>query len=234
MRNDYEIRGDVTVIYLKRRSGESIETIIDTDDLEKLLKIDCAWYAKVTRNPGVYYVFSGKWACGGKREYLHRVITNAPIGLVVDHLNHDTLNNRKVNLKVVTNQENVARQIKREKTPYSNGDVYWHKRDKRWIARIYEEKKRKWIGSFRVKQDAEAALREHIQNFNNLNVRFIGGVLVNKEKIATIDLNDKSKMYFIKNGKLIPHDLPEYGETMVITMGGQVDRLETKTKRKIE
>lgn len=50
---------------------------------------------------------------------------------------------------------------------------------------------------------------------------------------AEIDLMDNKKMYVVKDGKLIEHDLPEYGETLVITLGGKVDRLETKTKRKI-
>ncbi|WP_404826309.1 XtrA/YqaO family protein [Priestia flexa] len=50
---------------------------------------------------------------------------------------------------------------------------------------------------------------------------------------AEIDLMDNKKMYVVKDGQLIEHDLPEYGETLVITLGGKVDRLETKTKRKI-
>ncbi len=40
-------------------------------------------------------------------------------------------------------------------------------------------------------------------------------------------------MYVVKDGQLIPHEPPDYGETVVITMGGKVDRLETTQKRKI-
>lgn len=59
-------------------------------------------------------------------------------------------------------------------------------------------------------------------------------VSVNTEKmIAEIDLMDNKKMYVVKDGQLIEHDLPDYGETLVITLGGKVDRLETKTKRKV-
>lgn len=57
---------------------------------------------------------------------------------------------------------------------------------------------------------------------------------VNTEKmIAEIDLMNNKKMYVVKDGQLIEHDLPDYGETLVITLGGKVDRLETKTKRKV-
>ncbi|GGE47841.1 hypothetical protein GCM10011391_28240 [Pullulanibacillus camelliae] len=51
---------------------------------------------------------------------------------------------------------------------------------------------------------------------------------------ATIDLMDSKKLYVVKDGRLIKHELPEYGETVVIiTMGGQVDRIETTIKRKL-
>jgi hypothetical protein len=59
-------------------------------------------------------------------------------------------------------------------------------------------------------------------------------VAVNTEKMtAEIDLMNNKKMYVVKDGILIEHDLPEYGETVVITLGGKVDRLETTVKRKI-
>jgi len=59
-------------------------------------------------------------------------------------------------------------------------------------------------------------------------------VNVNIEKMtAEINLMENKKMYVVKDGKLIEHDLPEYGETVVITLGGKVDRLETTVKRKV-
>ena len=51
--------------------------------------------------------------------------------------------------------------------------------------------------------------------------------------IVKIDLMDNKKMYIVKDCQLIEHDLPDYGETLVITIGGKVDRIETKTKRKV-
>lgn len=50
---------------------------------------------------------------------------------------------------------------------------------------------------------------------------------------AEVDLMNDKKMYVVKDGKLIEHDLPDYGETVIITLGGKVDRLETTVKRKI-
>jgi hypothetical protein len=45
----------------------------------------------------------------GKTTYLHRLITKAPKGMDVDHINGDGLDNRRCNLRVVThavNQQN--------------------------------------------------------------------------------------------------------------------------------
>jgi len=50
---------------------------------------------------------------------------------------------------------------------------------------------------------------------------------------ATINLLNENKMYVVKQGKLIEHELPDYGETMVVTHNGRVERLETLTKKKV-
>lgn len=50
---------------------------------------------------------------------------------------------------------------------------------------------------------------------------------------VAIDLNNNKVMYVVKDGKLIAHDLPDYGEISVVVFGGKVDRLETTVKTKI-
>ncbi|WP_330502422.1 DUF3954 domain-containing protein [Peribacillus frigoritolerans] len=53
------------------------------------------------------------------------------------------------------------------------------------------------------------------------------------KRIAQVDLKGNNKMYLVKNGHLIEHYLPDYGETVIVTLGGKVDRLETTVKRKV-
>lgn len=50
---------------------------------------------------------------------------------------------------------------------------------------------------------------------------------------AVVDLLDDKKLYVVKQGKLIEHELPDYGEVTVVMHGGEVDRFEDKRKRKI-
>lgn len=48
-----------------------------------------------------------------------------------------------------------------------------------------------------------------------------------------IDLMKNNVLYVVKEGQLIEHELPEYGETIVITLGGKVDRLQTTVSKKV-
>ena len=57
---------------------------------------------------------------------------------------------------------------------------------------------------------------------------------VNTEKMtAEIDLMDNKKMYVVKNGQLIEHDLPDYGEVIVTMISGKTAFIDTKIKRKV-
>ncbi len=62
---------------------------------------------------GVYVSKSGAFLyvrVKPKKQFLHRFITHAPKGKVVDHINRNTLDNRRENLRVVTIQENLWNQ----------------------------------------------------------------------------------------------------------------------------
>lgn len=76
------------------------EVIVDKNDLEKVRKY--RWYA-TPNSMGSYYAMAKE---GNKTIYMHRYLIDAPEGMFVDHINHNTLDNRRTNLRVVTHQEN--------------------------------------------------------------------------------------------------------------------------------
>lgn len=78
------------------------ETIVDDEDYEELSKHK--WYANVGGTaPHLVYA---RGTINGKKVRMHRVIMKTTENLVVDHKNHDTLDNRKKNLRNCTQKEN--------------------------------------------------------------------------------------------------------------------------------
>jgi hypothetical protein len=51
----------------------------------------------------------------GRLIYIHRLVAQAPADLVVDHINHDTANNLRSNLRLATLSENLTSQRDRRK-----------------------------------------------------------------------------------------------------------------------
>ncbi len=48
-----------------------------------------------------------------RNKSMHRFILNAPKGMVVDHKNHDTLDNRRKNIWICTHSQNSLNNVKR-------------------------------------------------------------------------------------------------------------------------
>lgn len=114
MKNRYEIRGETTIIFIESRKHGTVECLIDTEDLEKVqLPNNRRWYLSNKRT-GLYVCNKERIWLPGKEKpwdkviYLHRVILgDPPPGKTqVDHINHDTLDNRKVNLRWANHSEN--------------------------------------------------------------------------------------------------------------------------------
>jgi len=75
----------------------------------------------------------------------------------VDHINHNCLNNRKSNLRIISNRRNQGNQkIKTGGTSEFKG-VRWHKGNKKWEAQIQNNGKYEYIGNFDVEIDAAKA-----------------------------------------------------------------------------
>lgn len=102
-----------------------------------------------------------KWHynCGYVRDRygkkIHRIITNAPSGFVVDHINGNTLDNQCTNLRICTQtQNNANRKINRTSTTGLKGvsfDKYGNRKNK-WRASIHHDGKRLHLGRFFTKE----------------------------------------------------------------------------------
>ncbi len=92
--------------------------------------------------------------------YLHRAIMNPPSGLVVDHINGDTLDNRRGNLRICTQQMNIAATRNRSSASGFRGVYRPTKKSKKWRASIGFEGKTFRLGHFKDPEDAARAYNQ--------------------------------------------------------------------------
>lgn len=104
--------------------------------------------------------------------YLHRLITNAPRGLEVDHINGNPLDNRRENLRICSRSENEQNKVKRKGSSQYKG-VFYAKREQRWIAKIQVNGRQTTLGYFKSEHDAariyDAKARELFGAFARTN-----------------------------------------------------------------
>ena len=107
---------------------------------------------------------------------MHREILRVADGMLADHVNHNGLDNRKVNLRPATsgeNKRNRRKSIKRKCHSRFKG-VNWNKDQRKWSARICFNSKTKFIGYFDDEIDAakayDKAAKKYHRDFAVLNL----------------------------------------------------------------
>lgn len=111
---------------------------------------------------------SGRYA---KRQCVHRVILNAPKGVVVDHIDGDSLNNMRSNLRLANKQQNSANVGALAGNKLGIRGV--QKRGKKFRAFIHKNGKTIFLGSFKTQDKAacayDKAATKHFGEFARLN-----------------------------------------------------------------
>jgi len=164
--NDYRIRGDHAIIYIRRRQeNRLLIAIVDAEDIEKIKAIPGSWYVYKAKNQN-YYVY-GK--VNGKVVALHRFVLGFDVpGMKthVDHVNNDSLDNRKRNLRIVTpsgNHQNRKGASKNSKTGVRG--VFWHKDAKKWEVQIKVNGKKAYYKKVDSRKLAERLATKARQEF---------------------------------------------------------------------
>ena len=133
--------------------------LIDYDDY----KIVCQYTGNQKSSGG--YIYANH---NGKRIYLHRLLFNiTQKDLCIDHINHNTLDNRRNNLRVVNNSQNQMNRDKPKQNTSGVKGVYWHKNKGKWQANIQVDNKLLYLGIFDSKQDAIAARKSAEKEYFN-------------------------------------------------------------------
>lgn len=102
--NEYEVKENVTFLKLSKKDGMTIDTKIDSDDLNKVLEKG-TWFAEWSKDFNNYLVktLSSSFADGKntkEKQTLQSFILGTNTKTPIIHINGDTLDNRKCNIKI--------------------------------------------------------------------------------------------------------------------------------------
>lgn len=155
----------------KTFKGESF--FIDLDDYEKVK--DYCWhlnaqgYVETSLNPG--------------RHFLHRFVMDCPKDKYVDHINHNILDNRKENLRIVTASQNTMNTKVRKDSETQLKGIHRRKDCDRWEVKIMKDGISHYLGLY---QD----LNEAIEVRNNAEKELFKEYRYNKDTIDDIELTN--------------------------------------------
>ena len=164
--NHIEILEDYAEIFLIDKNNEiCAKALIDLDDVDKVKNIK--WHRSDLQR-STYYCLSNdpEW----KR--IHRLIMGVTDkNIVVDHINHNGLDNRKSNLRICTSGQNTCNCLTSKNNKSGHKGVYWSKERKKWCAQISINNKTKGLGRYDTIEEAiearEKAAKEYYGEFAN-------------------------------------------------------------------
>lgn len=144
-RNEYHIAGNTVYVLLKKTDKYMI---CDLEDWEK--------YKDLTWMLVEGYACSNKNIDNPKRLKFHRLVMNPPKDMEIDHINHNTLDNRKENLRIVSHVVNMANR----KKPYNNktGIKGIYQKDGYYYAQMRINNKSIYLGRYKTLEEAKAAM----------------------------------------------------------------------------
>lgn len=149
---------------IKKTKYGNFSILLDDEDYDYIKSNKLCIYIQ---NPERIHRYVTIQKCNnGKRKFflLHRFITNCPNDMVVDHINHNTLDNRKCNLRITTKRGN-SENILTNKSGITG--VRYYNRTNKWVAYIWHNKKNHTIGYYKTAREAQIA-RDNYKN--NLEV----------------------------------------------------------------
>ena len=144
----------ITTILTKSKKYGNHIVEIDSDDYD-IIKV---YYWRIAKKPNrdKYYI---KTNINSKKHlFLHRLIMNLyDTNLEIDHIDNNTLNNKKENLRICNRTENMHNRIKYVNNKSGYKGVYFSKVLKKWHSRIQNNKEHIHLGYFNDIKDAAIA-----------------------------------------------------------------------------
>ncbi|MGA2173235.1 MAG: HNH endonuclease [Sedimentisphaerales bacterium] len=145
--------------------GEGNWAILDKQDYYRLGNYK--WY--VNGNGFKFYAFRNIILGPGKTRMLsmHRDVMGFPKGMLVDHRNHDTLDNRRENLRLATHSQNTCnKQDKRKGCSSQYRGVSFDRKRKYWNVQVVREGEMVYFGRYKDEVEAAKAYDEAAKKYH--------------------------------------------------------------------
>lgn len=185
--------------------------LIDDEDEEFVTGLRLyAIYSKKIKN---FYIMTDE------RKFLHRILMNAPKGLVVHHKNHNTLDNRKCNLEITTFSKNNRESFKsytdtQKLSKKQVKEIITSDLSQRKLAKIYNVSQcaiskirtGEWYSNYfpEIIRKAKRPLKM-IRKYSDIQKKNIKKLIQNGVKLDLISLKyniPKCRLYEIRKGKV--------------------------------
>lgn len=146
--NEYRIKNGYVEFDVYNQKNLPVATFyVDFEDIEKVKyhkwRID-------TNN----HIVTGNSSNSKPRKELTHVLLDVPAGMVVDHIDGSTLNNRKSNLRICTQQENLCNKHFMSNSKSGWQGVVWDKARRRWAPEIQYDNKKCHLGRYEKNEEA--------------------------------------------------------------------------------
>lgn len=139
--NEIKIMDKYAIIKITDMSNLKYDVLVDLDDLEKIKKYK--WHIKKSTNTN--YAISSK---GDNKLFIHRLVLNYEGDLDVDHINHNGLDNRKNNLRIISHSKNIMNQ-------HNDDNGIYKLKNNRFRATITKNNKGIYIGTYDTFEEAK-------------------------------------------------------------------------------
>jgi hypothetical protein len=100
---------------------------------------------------------------------VHQLVAEAYLGhtpcrhdIVVNHINFDRLDNRVLNLELITTRENTNKKHLKSTSKYTG--VCWNKNSNKWVSKIVINGKQKHLGLFKCELAAAKAYQDKLKS----------------------------------------------------------------------
>ncbi len=158
--NSYVEIDDTTIGIELFSKGEKFICLFDKEDYPRIKNFRWVLTSLSKRNR-TRYVRSHPWRGGPSENWVmifHQLIMSFPSNGQIDHINQNGLDNRKVNLRVVSHFENARNKIYNMKARSGYyGVVPNCSKERPWKAYFSLNKKSHYLGAFSCKEDAARA-----------------------------------------------------------------------------